>query len=347
MKSFKTSVIFYAILLINFSGYAQKQTYDIVSYIVPRGWQTQQVDGGVQLFITDSKTGGYAIAIVTKSMTSTGSADEDFTSQWKSLLVNTVNSITETVKIEPAHDDGWEIHSGNGNYVDGNVKGLATLITATGYNQTVAAVLMTNTQQYKNDLLTFINSLELKKLSSNTTTTTNNKPPANNKVSNSSIVGLWVNYNNEVSGYYNGYTHYSGGYMRREYLFNADGTYTFRAKDWMVYVKDILFIYETGTYSVNGNQVTLSPKTGKGEWWSKVTNNTKAWGKLVRASTDYKLEQTTYTFDFASYSEVTLLLRSVRPTQRDGKGGDKTGVQEFKYATRDINNSLIDNPPRF
>lgn len=345
MKPLKPLVTLYTILCMSFTGFAQKETFDVVSYTIPKGWQKQQVEGGVQLFITDNKTGGYAIAIVTKSMASTGSAEEDFTSQWKSLLVNTVNSITEPVKTEPVQDNGWEIHSGNGNYVDGNVKGLATLITATGYDQTVAAVLMTNTQQYQNDLLTFINSLELKKFLSNTTTP--NTPPANNKVNNSSVVGLWVYYNSEVSGYANGYAQYSGGYMRREYLFKADGTYTFRAKDWMVYVKDILFVYETGTYSINGNQITLTPKKGKGEWWSKAASGrTSEWGKLVKAS-EYKLEKTTYTFDFLPYSEVTLSLRSAKPTQRDGNDGDNAGVQEYKYAARDTNNSLIDNPPGF
>lgn len=338
-------MLFYGILITASTSYAQKETYDLISYTIPKGWQKQQVEGGVQLFTTDAKTGGYAIAIVTKGIASTGSAEEDFNSQWKSLLVNTVNSITEPVKIEPVNDKGWQIHSGNGNYVDRGIKGLATLITATGYNQTVATVLMTNTQQYQNDLLTFINSLELVKTTSDTTA--NNNPVTNNNLNNSSIVGLWTYYNTESNGYANGFPQLTGGYMRREYLFNADGTYTFRAKDWMVYVKDILFVYETGTYSIKGNQITLSPKTGRGEWWSKVTNNTNAWGKRVRASSDYKLEQTTYTFDFASYSEVTLLLRSARPTQRDGKDGDKTGAQEFRYKSRDTNNSLIDNPPGY
>ena len=341
MKLFNPPLLFFAILFLSFNSLAQKQTYDIVSYTVPNGWQTQQVDGGVQLFITDNKTGGYAIAIVTKGMPSSGSAENDFSNQWKSLLVNTVNSITQPVKIKPEHDSGWEIHSGNGNYVDGNVKGLATLITATGYDQTVAAVLMTNTQQYQNDLLTFINSLELKKMTSNTTTT--NNPSANNNSNNSSIVGLWVYYNSEVSGYFNGYAQYSGGYMRREYLFHADGTYTFRTKNWMVHVKDILFVYETGTYSVNGNQLTISPKSGKGEWWSKApSGRTSEWGKLVKSSS-WKLEPVTYSFEFKEYSELTLLLRSPNETQREGQQENNTA----SYTTRATDKSLIDNPPGF
>lgn len=87
-----TSLIAGALLIAAFA-FAQKQTYDIVSYTLPRGWQSQQVDGGVQLFVTDNKTGDYAIAIVTKGMASTGSVEEDFNSQWKSLLVKTVTTI--------------------------------------------------------------------------------------------------------------------------------------------------------------------------------------------------------------------------------------------------------------
>src|SRR5690349_19596788 len=84
-----------------------QETFDVISYTIPKGWQKQQVDGGVQLFGTDNKTGGYAIAIITKSMASTGSANGDFKSQWKSLLVNTVNSITGPTMEAPVQDNGW------------------------------------------------------------------------------------------------------------------------------------------------------------------------------------------------------------------------------------------------
>lgn len=345
MKLLTTPLSFIAILSVSFSGLAQKQTYDIVSYTVPKGWQTQQVDGGVQLFITDAKTNGYAIAIVTKAMASTGSAKDDFTSQWKSLLVNTVSSITEPTKQDPVQDGGWEIHSGNGNYVDGAVKGLATLMTATGNNQTTAVVLMTNTQQYQNDLLAFINSLELKKFQqqNNVTSNTNSTTVKTNYPNPSSLVGLWVYYRSETSGFMNGTPMYSGGYFRNEYAFNADGTYLYRSKNWSATIKDILFVYETGTWKVNGNSLTITPSRGKGEWWSKApSGRTSEWGKLVKSST-WRLEAVTYSFELKNFSETTLLLRSPNETQREGSQENNTA----SYTTRTMDNSLIDNPPGF
>lgn len=102
-------ILFLAVCI---SAHAQKETFDVVSYIVPEGWNKQVVDGGVQLYITDRKTGGYAIAIITKSMASTGSANGDFKSQWKSLSVHTVSSLTGPDMEAPVQDDGWEILSG-------------------------------------------------------------------------------------------------------------------------------------------------------------------------------------------------------------------------------------------
>lgn len=53
-----------------------------------------------------NKTGDYAIAIVTKAMASAGASTEDFNRQWKSLLANTVGSITGPVMTAPVRDDG-------------------------------------------------------------------------------------------------------------------------------------------------------------------------------------------------------------------------------------------------
>ncbi|HMT72498.1 MAG TPA: lipocalin family protein [Chitinophagaceae bacterium] len=348
MKILKPLFCFLLVLLICFTGHTQKQTFDVVSFTAPKGWQKQQNEAGVQLSVSDKNTGSYAIAIVTKAAATDADANKNFTSDWNKLVKNSVEVNDAPTILEPSKENGWDVISGTANYTDGVQQGVATLLTATGGGQMVSVVLMTNTSKYQDELLAFINSLALAKVSANTSANNN---AANTNSGNSSIVGMWVFYNTESSGYANGFPQLTGGYMRREYLFKTDGTYTFRAKDWLVAVKDILFVYEAGNYSINGNQITLSPKNGKGEWWGKaVSGRTSEWGKLVRASTDYKLEKTTYTFDFASYignDEITLLMRTAKPTQRDGKDGKNAGVQEYRYKSRGLNNSLIDNPPGF
>ncbi len=343
----KRIVFLFCIGLASLHVFAQKQTYDVVSYTLPKDWQQQQIDGGLQLSITDNKTRGYALALITSVTASTASAIENFTNHWNILVKGSVTVNSEPTITDSAKENGWDIISGNANYTDGSNTGMATLITATANGQTVSTIVMTNTKQFQADLLTFLNSLELAKPSQAPSSNSANTTSSNKK----DIAGLWVFYNTESGGVINGIHQLTGGYMRREYLFNADGTYIFRAKDWMVYVKDILFIYETGTYTVTGNQIIITPSKGSGEWWSKsASNRTSEWGKLVRSSTDYKLEKATYTFELTRYAgnqEETLFLRSEKPTARDGKDGDNKGIQEFRYTSRDINNSLIDNPPGF
>lgn len=321
----------------------KKETFDVVSYIVPGGWNKQVVDGGIQLYVTDKKTGGYAIAIVTKSMASTGSANGDFKSQWKSLLINTVSSLTVPDMEAPVQDDGWEILSGNGHYVDQNTKGLATLITATGYQQTAAVVLMTNTQQYQNALLGFINSLSLTKREQPETTPV---PTSADDRHVSSIVGLWTHYTTESSGTYNGFPQLTGGYFRSEYAFYADGTYLFRVKNWSMYAKEIQYVFESGTWLMKGDQLVINPKQGKGDWWKKsASNKTNEWGNLARTGS-WKLEPVTYTVDFHFYAgsnETHLLLKSDAETAREGRQENNT----ITYAPRASDKSLIDNPPGF
>ena len=348
MKSLK-HIILVSFLLTNLISFAQQETYDVVSYTIPKGWQKQQVNGGVQLFVTDNTNGGYAIAIITQSMATTGSASDDFNSQWKSLLVNTVNSITQPKMEGLVQDEGWEILTGTGNYVDRGVKGLATLVTATGGQQTAAVVLMTNTQQYENDLLTFINSLSLKKLEQESTPVVNTQPSS--APGKNSIVGLWHSYLNETSGYLNNMPQYTAGYFRKEYTFKADGTYEYRLNNWSVNMKDIQFAYEAGTWVLSGTNLTLTPARGKSGWWSKAASNrTNEWGKLVKES-DYKLEKQTYTFNieyFSGSDDYTIVLRSTRPTQRDGGNFNAAGEPlEFRYTFRKEFGSLIDNPPGF
>ncbi len=116
-------------------------------------------------------------------------------------------------------------------------------------------------------------------------------------------------------------------------------------------MKDIQFIYESGTWVVNGTKLTLTPKQGKSEWWSKAASNrTNEWGKLVKAG-DYKLEKQEYSFNieyFSGSQDYTIVLKTNEPTQRDGGNFNAAGEPlEFRYTFRKEFGSLIDNPPGF
>lgn len=331
-------------MLLSGNGFCQKQNFDVLSFTVPANWQKIQNEGGVQLSASDNKTGGYAVAVITKATSSDAAASENFTTDWTRLVKSTVQVNTEPVMEEPAKENGWTILSGNANYTDGANKGSVTLLTATGGGQMVSVVLMTNTQQYQTELISFVNSLELKK--ADTPATASDDPSTAGIPGSPALSGLWCDNLLETSGYANGFPQYTAGYFRREYLFNEDGTYVFRIKNWSTLLKEILFIYETGAYTVKGNQITLTPQKGIGEWWSKKDNNTKLWGRRTKAA-DYKPEKVTYDFEIKYYSgtkDYSLLLNPGRTTERDGTYHQ---ANSFSYSRREKGASLIDNPPGF
>lgn len=342
MKNIKLTVVLVCMNAV--FTFAQKQTFDVVSFSSPKGWQKTQSEGGVQLSINNNKTGAYALAIITKATASDATVNENFNNDWTRFVKSSVQVNGEPTMQNPSAENGWDIISGNANYTDGNNKGLATLLTATGGNQTVSVVLMTNTQQYQNELLAFINSLELKKAEH--FTDNNNASSTAGKTSNLAIVGLWCDNLLETNGYANGFPQYSGGYLRREYLFSEDGTYVFRMKNWSTLLKEILFVYETGAYTVQGNQITITPKKGNGEWWSKKDNNTKLWGNRLKDA-EPKLEKVNYFFEIKYYSgsqDYALLLNPQKTTERDGT---YTGPTSFSYKKLEDGKSIIDNPPGF
>ncbi len=341
MKRIKIFLLFNMIVAISFTSFAQNQTFDVVSYTLPKGWQELKNEAGIQLSITDKKDASYAIVVITKAAASAASATENFNNDWLKLVKGAVQVNAEPIMQQPTNENGWEIISGGANYTDAANTGMATLLTATGSGQTASVVLMTNTKQYQNELLAFIQSLKL----SQALKTSANKQVITNNTGGSSIVGLWCDNHLEVSGYFNGFPQYTAGYFRREYLFKEDGTYTFRLKNWSTLLKEILFASESGTYTVYGNQITINPNKGRGEWWSKKNNNTKLWGNKLNAS-DYKLEKANYTFEIKYYSGTDnygLILNPKKNTERDGTYNQNG----FSYTRSRTGESIIDNPPGF
>lgn len=327
---------------------AQKETYDILSFSLPKSWKKEILENVLQLSAVDNKTGEYIAVVVVKSSTSNLSASENFTDYWTKLVKGTVTVNEEPAMTVPSKDKEWDIISGQAHYTDGSNKGIVTQITATGYGKVISLVAMTNTEKFKNDLEQFFNSLELTAL---TTQTTNERTSRTN---GNTIVGIWANYILESNGgyYANGIyvTNYTAGYFRKEYTFYANGTYRFLEKDWSVNMKDIFFAYETGTWTINGNKLTIKPTSGKNESWSKAASGrTTEWGSLVKA-TARKLETITYTYNFHYYEgtkETSLLLYYNKDTERDGTSNSKDNngsYWSFNPRAGD-KGSLIDLPP--
>lgn len=327
-------------LVVNLSA---QEKFDVVNYTAPKGWQKELKPNALQFSIADKTDDSFALMMLFKALPAGEDARKNFDVSWESIVQD---SFDRSLKPEMSPDDienGWTISSGIATTEYNGYKAAVLLMSSTGGGKVINLLVVMNSNKFQPTIEAFIRSLVLPKIA----VQTRNAAPVSTS-GNSSLVGLWVNYNTETSGYMNGMPMLSGGYFRREYLFKPDGTYVFRAKDWSTIVKDILYVKETGTYSVNGNQITIKPTQTSGGWWAKAASGrTVGWGKKVRGST-HKSEPVTYTFEIKYLSgmgENYLILRSRYATERDGRqnsGG--SGTHEYNYSHRATGESLIDDP---
>jgi hypothetical protein len=120
------------------------------------------------------------------------------------------------------------------------------------------------------------------------------------------------------------------GLMRLRYIFNADGSYSFKsersstAQRWWT-------VEESGTFAVNGDSVTITPKV------SKAT--LRDLNGAVKETKANPLEKVTYkwtTHFFEGIGETNLVLEPPQPTSRDGVlGGNSQFPKAYLYTQGD------------
>lgn len=347
MRYIKNISLVSAILIMTLHTLAQKQNFDIAIYAIPNGWTEQKTEGHVSYSRTDK--GNWAQITIYKSTVSAGTIDADFDKDWGELVaVN--NNISSPQKTKSKSAAGWTVMSGSGTW-QYNGANVTSLLTVYSNNQVYISVLCNTTatpylKDYQTLLASFILNAEDVHINFGEK---NNSPNGSSPAvaNNNSVVGLWIVNEAETRGFMNGHLMYTGGYMRTEYQLQEDGTYIFRMKNWLAGNESIYFVYESGTWTVNENQLTITPKKGKAGWWNKdkVTNNVNKWGSFQKAA-GYKLQTVIYSVNIKedpNYSN-SIILGTSKPTERDGGQFNKPPYR-FVYVYKD--KSLIDNPPDF
>lgn len=351
MKSVKSIFFCCLLLIMSAAGIAQKETFDIVSYLAPADWNKDAKDDYVSFSRIDGAS--WSQLAVYKSRQSSGNIEADAQQDWQDIVLAS-HTIEQEDKIPPASAEDWQVMSRSGvwQYNGANV---ATVLTTYSNGTICVSVLWNGTAQpYMKNLKDFIASITLDASKGSTTQsnpagneqkasqTTDGNINITGTAANTSVTGLWVSNQAEDNGFINGYRMYTGGYMRKEYQFNDDGTYLFRIKQWLTKAPDITYSYERGTYTVQGNQLILTPKSGKAGFWGKKSS-TKEWGPLKKSS-NQKLEKITYSFEIMSNQTYgnSIVLHTDKPTERDG-GQFNDPPYRFAYTQR--KDSLIDDPP--
>ena len=294
------------------NAFAQKQTFDISTYTVPKGWVKQPSEAAIQFSKEDAAKGTYCMITLYNAVPGTANSKENFDLAWASLVKEMVTVSTAPEMQPVATENGWEAQSGYAPFESEGTKGVVMLVTSSSSSKMVNIIILTNTNEYEKEMTAFLESVSLKK--SETTIQQIQTPAANNN--NTAVIGTWgisvvVPYRSATEG--------TAGSNVRQYTFNANGTYSFYIKTFKYNFDKLLLTKETGTYQISGNKITISPQKSVIESWSKK-DGTDNWGKLV--STQNKtLEKTTYQFTkhySVGMQEWNLVLQANNETPRDG-----------------------------
>ena len=170
------------------------------------------------------------------------------------------------------------------------------------------------------DIAALLSSVELRKPAINL------QEPNNNNVDNTSILGTWCISASELSNYRvkNGVV----STIFRQYTFNANGSYGCNIKTFDPLLNSTFLGRETGTFQINGSNLSINPQKSVLEEWSKK-NGADEWGKLLKTQ-NIALERITYQFTkqyISAIKEWQLILKANNQTKRDGpfNNNDRNG----------------------
>lgn len=144
-------------------AFGQTETFGLASYSTPKGWKKEKTENAVQFTKEDAATGTYCAISLFKALPATNDAEENFNLAWSSVVQKMVPVVTQPEMQKPELENGWQILSGYAAFdKDGN-KGVAILVTASSSNKMVNMIALTNTDVYEKDMMSFIESINLKK----------------------------------------------------------------------------------------------------------------------------------------------------------------------------------------
>ncbi len=322
--------------------FAQQQTFDISTFTPPKGWKQQVGKDAIQLSKDDAAKGTYCLITLYKAVPATANAKDNFDMAWASLIKEMVTVSAAPVMQPSATENGWEAQSGYAQFESDGNKGIAILITSSGFNKMVNAIVITNTDVYEKEMTAFLESISFKK------SATDAQPAPGNNKENAAIVGTWGKKAGVNPSYADPVANGNAGYSKDQYTFNTNGTYSFASKTFRYSSNKLLLVRENGSYQISGNNLTINPQKSVIEAWSK-RDGTDKWGNLL-STQNRPLEKITYTFTKHYFSGIevwNLVLQASQVTGRDGPFSNNTTFSNaWYYAPISSINPVIEMPVR-
>ncbi|MFV0389961.1 MAG: lipocalin family protein [Pyrinomonadaceae bacterium] len=324
-------ILFVLLVMTNVSAFAQEK-FDILSFQAPNGWQKSTEANAVQFV----KQNGNAVGIMMlfKSIPTEKDSRTTFDASWDSIVKDLFDKVDEPQMQPTGSENGWTIENGAAIVEKSGDKAVANLISATGGGKVVNLLIIYNSESLQSDVERFFASIDLPKVSANTSTTT--ETPSNE---NARLIGRWQNTSSLQSG------NYSDNYITKRYEFRDDGSYSFTQRMFGMSISTVSIVKENGTYSIKGNQITITPRNSVIEGYAKDGGGDTL-GRL-NSSQKRKLETVSYQFTFHYFegiNEWNLVFQAARPTERDGPFSSNTTYKNAWYFTQKYTNTDLTSP---
>ncbi len=240
--------LFLLFFLASLQACAQKESFDIVSYTVPKNWAKSKNESS--LTFSKEKGGQFCMLTIYKSIEATEDAQQNFDLAWQSLVQENLGITALATIQQGSNDKGWETKTGSVAFEKEGVSGTAILISSTHQTKLINILCLTNTPVFQKEMEKFLQSVTLKK-----TTTTVAKPLETNiaEQSNSKEKA-------EIWWYIR--------YIPNDFYDATKGTRV---------ITDYYVVYPNGDYYPD------MPLTGLNNF-SKATHNNDSWGKFTMAN---------------------------------------------------------------
>lgn len=155
---------------------AQKKTFDIATYIPPKGWKKINTASAIQFTKEDAAKGTYCMITLYKAIPGKTDPKENFNLAWETLIKEMV-TVSAKPEMQPAGtENGWSVESGYAPFESESSKGIAVLVTSTSLEKMVNIIILTNTDVYQNQITAFLESIALQKQIAGKKTLNNTEP---------------------------------------------------------------------------------------------------------------------------------------------------------------------------
>jgi hypothetical protein len=316
-----------------------KETFDLLMFTPPEGWQKETTPDRISY--TSKSHATYCQLTLYKSTPGSGNSQQDFKDQWRDLVAKRFKPDGQPEQVQEQHASEWNINAGTASYAWEDVPGMVMLTTMSDANEVISLVFIFNDETYLTDIERFMESVEI--IRPPQALTQPISQPVENRPDNApGLLGKWGR-SSGVSAE-DAAKFSNAGYVKSIYNFKSDGTYSFKQRTFMMSHQEIIVVKESGSYSITGNKITISPARSVIESYKKQ-NGADELGTLI-SSTPRKFETTTYNFTFhyfAGIDEWNLVFQSDKETTRDGRFSTNTTYPNAWYFDRKFTEQEMDS----